>query len=483
MTRIRAALAALVTTLLITVGAVIAIPSSASAASLVAVPDFGSNPGNLQMYIYVPDSVRANPAIVVAMHPCGGSGPGFYQSSEFKSLADQYGFIVIYPTATKQTAMSNCFDVWSQESKTHNGGSDPSSIVSMVTYTEQHYGGDPHRVYATGSSSGGQETNALLADYPDVFAAGSVFMGVPFTCFADAADFPPSTSKCVNGHMDKTPQEWGDAVRQAYPGYSGPRPRVQLWHGTADPLVPYQLLQEEVDQWTNVFGLSQTPTSTDQVQSGWDRRSFANAAGTVEVEAISVEGAGHVLPTTGMAAKAIHFFGLDGSGTTTTGGTSTGGTTTGGTTTGGTTTGGTTTGGTITGGTTTGGTTTGGTTTGGTTTGGTTTGGTGGGGCKVTYDTNSWSNGFTANVTVANTGSAAVNGWKVAFTLPSGQTVTNAWNATISPSSGAVVATNVSYNPQIPVAGSQSFGFQGTYSGSFAKPSSFSLNGAACTVG
>ena len=49
------------------------------------------------MHIYVPDSHPANPAIVVAMHGCGGSGPGFYSGSEFASLADRYGFVVIYP--------------------------------------------------------------------------------------------------------------------------------------------------------------------------------------------------------------------------------------------------------------------------------------------------------------------------------------------------------------------------------------------------
>ncbi|MEC3996562.1 cellulose binding domain-containing protein [Actinacidiphila sp. DG2A-62] len=130
----------------------------------------------------------------------------------------------------------------------------------------------------------------------------------------------------------------------------------------------------------------------------------------------------------------------------------------------------------------TGGSTTGGSTTGGSTTGGST-GGTGGpAACKVTYATQSWSNGFTANVTVANTGSAAVDNWRLAFTLPSGQTVTSAWNATVSPSSGAVTASGQSYNAQIPAGGSQSFGFQGSYSGSFAKPAAFSLNGTACTV-
>lgn len=311
MTRLKSVVGALTGALLLTAGGAM-VSAPASAASLVEVPNFGENPGGLQMHIYVPDSRPENPAIVVAMHGCGGSGPGFHSGSEFASLADQYGFIVIYPTATKQTAMSNCFDVWSEGSKRRGGGTDPASIVSMVEYAQQQYGGDPERVFATGSSSGGMETNALLAVYPDVFAAGAVFMGVPFTCFANEADFPPWTSQCVNGSMDRSPQEWGDAVRQAYPEYNGDRPRVQLWHGEQDPLVPYQLLQEEVDQWTNVFGLSQDPTSTDQPQPGWNRRSFADASGTVQVEAIAVSGAGHSLPMGGMAQAAIEFFGLTG---------------------------------------------------------------------------------------------------------------------------------------------------------------------------
>ncbi len=309
MTRLKALTAALISTLLLFIAGIFSSPA-ASAASLVEVTDFGSNPGGLRMHVYVPDSRPAQPAIVVAMHGCGGSGPGFYQGSEFASLADQKGFIVIYPTATKQTAMSNCFDVWSDASKHHNGGSDPDSVISMVNYVEQHYNGDPQRVFATGSSSGGMETTALMADYPDVFKAGAAFMGVPFGCFANAADFPPQTSQCVGGNMHKTAQEWGDLVRQAYSSFSGTRPRVQLWHGTADTLVPFQLMQEESTQWTNVFGLSQTPTSTDQPQSTWTRQRYADSGGTVQLETISVSGAGHQLPMSGMAAAAVQFFGL-----------------------------------------------------------------------------------------------------------------------------------------------------------------------------
>ncbi|GHB21600.1 MULTISPECIES: GH12 family glycosyl hydrolase domain-containing protein [Streptomyces] len=102
--------------------------------------------------------------------------------------------------------------------------------------------------------------------------------------------------------------------------------------------------------------------------------------------------------------------------------------------------------------------------------------------CRVTYTANSWSNGFTADVKVDNTGTAPVDGWKLGFTLPSGQTVTQAWNASLSSSSGAVTATNVAFNTRIAAGGSQSFGFQGTHSGGFTEPERFTLNGAACTV-
>ncbi|GAA5051528.1 poly(hydroxyalkanoate) depolymerase family esterase [Thermocatellispora tengchongensis] len=268
----------------------------ASAAVLTEVTSFGANPGGLRMYLYVPDRVASRPGVLVAMHGCNGWAPGFHQGTEFASLADRYGFIVIYPQANKSVnGMSNCFDVWSSEALRHGGGSDPVSIVSMTNYVLQRYNGDPQRVFATGFSSGAMETINLLATYPDVFKAGAPFAGVPFGCLGPA------------GCGDKTPQQWGDLVRNAYPGYTGPRPRLMAWHGTADSVLPYTMLQEEVDQWTNVHGLSQTPTSTDSPQSGWTRRVF----GSGQVEAYTITGAGHDLPRTGMAAHAIRFFGLD----------------------------------------------------------------------------------------------------------------------------------------------------------------------------
>ncbi len=416
-------------------------PTPASAASLTEVANFGNNPGGMRMHVYVPDSRPANPGILVAMHGCGGTGPGFYSGSEFASLADRHGFVVIYPSAQQEAGFGKCFDTWSDAAKRRGGGSDPVSILSMVAYVQQRYGGDADRVYATGSSSGGMMTNHMLALHPDVFKAGAAFMGVPYDCFANAADFPPGSSRCTGGGgANRTPQQWGDAVRRAYPGYTGPRPRVQLWHGANDTLVPYSLLQESIEQWTDVFGLSQTPTSTDTPQPNWNRRRYADTSGTVQVEAYGIQGAGHSLPATGMAARAIEFFGLDRAGNPTS------------------------------------------TTTTSTTTTTTTTTTPGSNSCRVTGTVNAWNTGLTESITITNTGSTAINGWSLAFTLPGGQTITAGWNATYSPSSGQVTARNVTYNGAIPPGGSVGIGFQATHTGNTAKPTSFTLNGTACTT-
>jgi poly(3-hydroxybutyrate) depolymerase len=107
----------------------------------------------------------------------------------------------------------------------------------------------------------------------------------------------------------------------------------------------------------------------------------------------------------------------------------------------------------------------------------------GGAACRATATVSAWNTGLTANVTVTNTGTSAFNGWTVAFTLPTGQTITNGWNATYSPTSGRVTATNVSYNAGLAPGASISFGFQATHTGNSGPPTAYALNGSTCIVG
>ncbi|MDG4757566.1 PHB depolymerase family esterase [Micromonospora sp. WMMD710] len=414
----------------------------ASAATLTQVTGFGTNPTNLQMHLYVPDRVASRPAILLALHYCTGSGPAFHSGTQYASLADRYGFIVIYPSVTRS---SKCWDVASPQALRRGGGSDPVGLMAMVDYVRQRYAADPARIFATGTSSGAMMTNVMLGDYPDVFAAGASFAGVPFGCFATGGS-SEWNSECANGQLIRTAQQWGDLVRGAYPGYTGQRPRMQIWHGTNDETLRYPNFGEQVKQWTNVHGLSQTPTYTDSPQSGYTRTRYGSSGPTAPVEAISMQGVSHNLPVD--AAQVIRFFGLDGTVPPPT----------------------------------TPPPTTPPPTTPPPTTPPPTTPPPGAGACRVGYTVNAWNNGLTASVTITNTGTAAVNGWALTFTLPGGQIITSGWNATYSPTSGAVTARNVSYNATLAPNASVDIGFQATHQGGTGKPSSFALNGATCAV-
>ena len=81
-------------------------------------------------------------------------------------------------------------------------------------------------------------------------------------------------------------------------------------------------------------------------------------------------------------------------------------------------------------------------------------------GCTATYQTTSyWQGGFQGQVTIANTGTAPVTGWRVGWTWPGGQQVSQGWNAQVTQSGTAVTAVNVAWNGTVPVGGSTSFGF------------------------
>jgi cellulase/cellobiase CelA1 len=83
-------------------------------------------------------------------------------------------------------------------------------------------------------------------------------------------------------------------------------------------------------------------------------------------------------------------------------------------------------------------------------------------------------------VTVTNAGTAPITGWTLKWTFAGNQTVSNAWNATVTQSGTALTATNVSYNATIPAGGNTQFGFQASYTGTNAVPAQFTLNGTAC---
>ena len=104
-------------------------------------------------------------------------------------------------------------------------------------------------------------------------------------------------------------------------------------------------------------------------------------------------------------------------------------------------------------------------------------------GCTVTYQVSSqWPGGFGANVTIKNLGDA-IGSWSLVWSFGAGQTVTQAWNTTLTQSGSTVTAKNAGYNGSIATNGTASFGFNGSWTGTNPAPAAFSLNGTACTGG
>ncbi len=245
---------------------------------LTQVTSFGSNPGNLKMYMHVPAAVQENAGLVVALHGCAMSGADEAEAG-WNEVANAWkSFYVIYPDKS-----GGCF-AWFDAVQTKRGAGEVASVKSMVDYAKSKYSIDSQRVFVTGLSAGGGLASSLLAAYPDVFSAGAIFAGLPAGC----------TMNCMGG-TNKTPKAWGDAVRSAHAGHSGPYPRVQIWHGSSDTFVSPSNLTELMEQWTDVNGVDQTADQTSTV-SGATRNEYRNAFGQTEVETWSVPGMGHGTP-------------------------------------------------------------------------------------------------------------------------------------------------------------------------------------------
>ncbi|KAK3493559.1 feruloyl esterase B precursor [Neurospora crassa] len=272
-------------------------------ASLQQVTNWGSNPTNIRMYTYVPDKLATKPAIIVALHACGGTAPSWYSGTRLPSYADQYGFILIYPGTPN---MSNCWGVNDPASLTHGAGGDSLGIVAMVNYTIAKYNADASRVYVMGTSSGGMMTNVMAATYPEVFEAGAAYSGVAHACFAGAASATPFSPNqtCARG-LQHTAEEWGNFVRNSYPGYTGRRPRMQIYHGLADNLVYPRCAMEALKQWSNVLGVEFSRNVSGVPSQAYTQIVYGDGSKLVGYMGAGV---GHVAPTNEQVM--LKFFGL-----------------------------------------------------------------------------------------------------------------------------------------------------------------------------
>jgi acetylxylan esterase len=306
------------------IASVLALPV-ALASSLVSAPALaagptgpisgwqkGTEPSWVSMYEYVPANLAPNAPVLVLVHYCGGNAGGVFgeaQGGGIVAAADKYGFLMVVPQTSR-----NCWDVATAASLTHGGGGDTGAIVDQVKYAITKHNANANRVYVTGTSSGAMMAEGLAAVYPEVFKGSSEFAGVPAGCWSVSDPDGQWSGPCAGGTVTHTADEWGTMARNMYPGYTGPRPRIQLWHGDADTTIKPANQTEAIKQWTNVLGLSTAPTSTMTVQisgKSYKREQWQDKCGSVALDAWTQLGGPHGTDANLNATYTIPFLALD----------------------------------------------------------------------------------------------------------------------------------------------------------------------------
>src|SRR5712671_602041 len=256
---------------------------------LAEVKGFGTNPGALRMFSYVPAVQQQPRALVVVLHGCGQSAAGYDFGSGWSTLAKHYGFALLLPEQQPSNNANTCFNWFNPEDIARERG-EACSIRQMIARMVADHGIDPHRIFVTGLSAGGAMTTVMLATYPELFAAGAVVAGLPFGVASNVRE-------ALSGMM-QSPQrpasELGDLVRSAS-HHKGPWPKVSVWHGSADRTVNPANANEIVKQWLDVHGLTETPMSEATVD-GHPRQTWWNEEGDTIIESYSITDMPHGTP-------------------------------------------------------------------------------------------------------------------------------------------------------------------------------------------
>jgi poly(hydroxyalkanoate) depolymerase family esterase len=295
------------TILFVAIGAII----SAHAADPREETGFGSNPGNLRMFSYVPGSIKPSAPLIVVLHGCKQKAGTFARDAGWLALADTaelavlmpeqkglpsflYNFYV-FPWVTAMFGANNqnaCFN-WFESEDTRRDSGEALSIRQMIDAMVHRYSVDPRRVYIVGLSAGGAMAVAMLVSYPELFAGGAVVAGVPYGC----ADSLSKALQCMNPGLDLSPDVWRARVREAT-GHERPVPTISIWHGTADTRVLPSNQQELVEQWTALHGIPETSVRSEQ-SGRITRKSYAEGAAIPQIESVLIEGYGHAFPIDG----------------------------------------------------------------------------------------------------------------------------------------------------------------------------------------
>jgi poly(hydroxyalkanoate) depolymerase family esterase len=264
---------------------------AAANSRLTETTGFGTNPGDLKMFSYLPGDQRARQTLplVVVLHGCTQNATGYDVGAGWSTLADRYGFALLMPEQ-KASNNGNCCFNWFNPEDIARGSGEALSIRQMIARMARDHSIDAKRIFVTGLSAGGAMTAVMLATYPEVFAGGAVIAGLPY-------GIATNVQQALSGMFQSPPRparELGDLVRNVS-SHKGPWPKLSVWHGSADKTVNPANANEIVKQWLDVHGLPPTPMA-ESIVDGYPRAIWWNTEGKTVIESFTITDMAHGTP-------------------------------------------------------------------------------------------------------------------------------------------------------------------------------------------
>ena len=200
-------------------------------------------------HLYLPGRYAATKSwpLLVMLHGCKQDPVTFSSGTRMNQLADQQGFLVLYP---EQRRWANAFRCWNWfDSSAHRAGGEAALIAGMVREVIANYGVDPARVYIAGLSAGGAMTSIMASCYGDLFAACAVHSGLMYR----AAESVSEASKAMKHGSRASPE---NTARQALAQKEFAFVPVMVIHGNKDGTVNPVNADQVVEQFMAMARLS-----------------------------------------------------------------------------------------------------------------------------------------------------------------------------------------------------------------------------------
>ncbi len=260
--------------------------------------EFSNQAGTRSYKLYVPIRISNAPRpMVVMLHGCTQSADDFAAGTQMNSLADEHGFLVVYPEQPAHANASKCWNWFKQQDQIRDAG-EPSLIAGIVREVAVRHGADLRRVFVAGLSAGAAMAVVLGETYPELIAGVGAHSGLPYGCAHDV----PSAMAAMKGGRSGLPRP------KNMPGAAAPSRRkavqpvpIIVFHGDRDHTVQQTNGAEVVRQareahLAQAAGTTLTVNTQDAKAPGgrsYTRTVHADSAGRAQIEFWTVHGAGH----------------------------------------------------------------------------------------------------------------------------------------------------------------------------------------------